>query len=620
MIKKMYSNQFIMLVLLVLVSAGSVVGQSAQNKSKALYRLPGGSQFLRWEDSTRYHKTYYVDKHHPAASDQNPGTVKEPFRSINYAAQVAEPGALVMIRGGVYREQISPAHEGKGPGQMIRFQGYPGEEVVVKGSRIWEPEWTPSKAPNGHMLSPELWQAKLADSLFQTDPNPFLTPNATLHEVENMFWASDWKNKAPFTLGRGLIFQNGKRLVQMASYVDLLRLPGSFWIDSAEARIHVHPYKNMHPGESRFEVTFLQQLVRPPRQRMGYLAFENIRFEHAGNGFARVGTGAVFVRSGHHWIIENCTIRNVNSVALEIGARSQERPETTEEQEAWISNHPGGTIVRNNHIYQCGTGGIQGHTNKHTLLLNNHIHHIGWQHFEVYWECAAVKLLRADHTLIAGNRIHHVTDAAGIWIDWANRYSRISRNILYNMPETYNGVIFVEASIKPNMVDHNVIDNTGGKAINLGDTDHARVYHNLVMNSNIPVAAYVNTDRSMNGEKLTSENNIILNNVFFQNASMPRIDHQSNTCNRNLYDTEKADLENWKAKGWGKNSSIQAMEITSNNTHSSLTFRLDSPFPKLKPVEPVDYDFFYYQRNGDFAMPGPFNKNFYGKVGFKLYK
>jgi hypothetical protein len=279
-------------------------------------------------------------------------------------------------------------------------------------------------------------------------------------------------------------------------------------------------------------------------------------------------------------------------VGLEIGARSNERPETTEEQEEWIDNHPGGTIVKNNLIYQCGTGGIQGHTNKHNLLWGNHIHHIGWQHFEVYWECAAIKLLRADHTLIAHNRIHDVTDASGIWIDWDNQFSRITRNVIYNMPKTYNGVIFVEASILPNLLDHNIIDNTGGIAINLGDTDKAQVYHNLVVNSEIPVASYVNTDRSLNGEKLTSENNAIKNNIFSNNDSLPRIDHLDNKCDRNVYGVSKSEFNKWQSKGWGENSLVYAMEIEANPDHSELMIRLEAPWPEFKPVKLIEKDFF----------------------------
>ena len=55
-----------------------------------------------WHDQTYYATTLYVDQKHPDAADSNPGTEAAPFRTINAAAQVAQPGTRVLIRGGLY--------------------------------------------------------------------------------------------------------------------------------------------------------------------------------------------------------------------------------------------------------------------------------------------------------------------------------------------------------------------------------------------------------------------------------------------------------------------------------------------------------------------------------------
>src|SRR5262249_40000836 len=46
--------------------------------------------------------TYIVDVNNPAASDSNPGTLEQPLKSIQRAADLSKPGDLVAIRSGTY--------------------------------------------------------------------------------------------------------------------------------------------------------------------------------------------------------------------------------------------------------------------------------------------------------------------------------------------------------------------------------------------------------------------------------------------------------------------------------------------------------------------------------------
>src|ERR1700726_1552925 len=43
-------------------------------------------------------------------ADTNPGTLAAPFRTIQHAANLAQPGDTVQIRGGIYRETVTVAH------------------------------------------------------------------------------------------------------------------------------------------------------------------------------------------------------------------------------------------------------------------------------------------------------------------------------------------------------------------------------------------------------------------------------------------------------------------------------------------------------------------------------
>ena len=59
--------------------------------------LPDGTLFPFWDDRTAYRKIYHVAGRNPQASDANPGTQEKPFKTINRAADVLEPGEKVSL-------------------------------------------------------------------------------------------------------------------------------------------------------------------------------------------------------------------------------------------------------------------------------------------------------------------------------------------------------------------------------------------------------------------------------------------------------------------------------------------------------------------------------------------
>src|SRR5215213_4437884 len=62
-----------------------------------------------------------------SGDNANPGTLQQPFKTIQQAADVAQPGDNVFVRGGVYRETVTPARSGRA-GSPITFQPYNDEK------------------------------------------------------------------------------------------------------------------------------------------------------------------------------------------------------------------------------------------------------------------------------------------------------------------------------------------------------------------------------------------------------------------------------------------------------------------------------------------------------------
>lgn len=66
------------------------------------------------------------------------GSLALPYRTIDYAADRANPGDTVYIRGGTYREIITPARSGAA-GSPITFKPYGNEAVTITGLRLVVP-------------------------------------------------------------------------------------------------------------------------------------------------------------------------------------------------------------------------------------------------------------------------------------------------------------------------------------------------------------------------------------------------------------------------------------------------------------------------------------------------
>ncbi len=96
--------------------------------------LPDGTSFDFWEKECKYERTLYVACEDPKASDSNDGSEAAPFKTLNRAAAEALPGTKVLIKGGIYRECLTPQRGGSDSEHMISFEAFPGEPVIISAS------------------------------------------------------------------------------------------------------------------------------------------------------------------------------------------------------------------------------------------------------------------------------------------------------------------------------------------------------------------------------------------------------------------------------------------------------------------------------------------------------
>jgi hypothetical protein len=79
--------------------------------------------------------TYEVAPRHPQASDDSPGTLDRPWKTLGKAAASAGPGDTVRVHSGVYREHVVIKTDGTADAP-IRFEVAPLEYVVVTGADL----------------------------------------------------------------------------------------------------------------------------------------------------------------------------------------------------------------------------------------------------------------------------------------------------------------------------------------------------------------------------------------------------------------------------------------------------------------------------------------------------
>ena len=601
----------------------AMMGVAAAQTSTGV-RLPDGREFVSWEQPLQFTRTYYVDNRHPRASDSNPGTRDLPFLTINKAAQILQPGERVVIASGVYRERVAPARGGAGPDKMISYEAAPGANVLVKGSRLVKTGWKPSTGFSLRRGKATIYQLDL-EPLGLGGYNPFGMVNILDDRGATSNIGSPPQGLKPYLLRRGMVFVDGRRLEQAENYRDLAQKDGAWWAEHNGLVLHVRLPGDANPAEREVELVVQEQVFAPRERHLGYIRVKGLTFEHAANGFPVPQRGLVSAHRGHHWIIEDCTIRHANSVALDIG------------NETWNADRPpliGHSMVRRNHISEAGVCGLAGLGVMDTLVEYNTIEKVGWQNVEGMWESGGIKLHTTKNCLLRNNVIRHLRYAPGIWLDYGNANTRATANLIAGIQETLRGGIYLEASHERNMLDHNILwdvtmgergsasgtTRDGGWGIINDGSDEAVIAHNLFGQcENAGVKIRTVESRVVEGRGGTARWNELLNNVFYRCGRSIDLSHREHKVDGNLYakardglnwiatpELLRLDLPAWqKYLGFDKNGAYADLEIALDADALRMTWSVSGPVPDVQAGVPFQRDFLG-QTVGNTRKPGPF--------------
>jgi alpha-N-arabinofuranosidase len=139
-------------------------------------------------------------------NDGNRGTKAAPLRTIQRAAGLAQPGDVITVHAGAYRERVNPPRGGTSDQQRIIYQAAKGEPVEIKGSEVIN---------NWVKVQEDVWKVTVPNSFFGGF-NPY-----------SDLIRGDWFDRRGRDHHTGAVYLNGDWLIEAAKLEEVLMPAGT---------------------------------------------------------------------------------------------------------------------------------------------------------------------------------------------------------------------------------------------------------------------------------------------------------------------------------------------------------------------------------------------------------
>jgi alpha-N-arabinofuranosidase len=415
----------------------------------------------------------------PSGNDANPGTQAAPLRTIQHAADLAQPGDAITMHEGVYRERITPPRGGTSDEKRIVYQAAPGEKVEIKGSEV---------VKNWAKVQGDVWKVTLPNSFFGGF-NPY---GDLIH--------GDWFNPKGREHHTGAVYLNGDWLIEAATLDDVLKPAGAtpLWfarVDKDATTIWAQ-FPGVDPNGQLVEINARRTVFYPDKPGANYLTVRGFTMRHAATPWAPPTAeqiGLVGTHWSKGWIIENNVISHSICSGISLGKYGDQWDNTSADtaegyvktieralKNGWNLETVGRHVVRNNTISHCEQAGIVGSLGPiGSVVTGNTIHDVHVRRLFTGAEMAGIKFHAAIDVEISNNHIYRT--CLGLWLDWMAQGTRVSRNLLH---DNAGQDLFVEVDHGPFVVDNNLFLS----GVSLLDVSEGGAYaHNLLLGKIISV-------------------------------------------------------------------------------------------------------------------------------------
>lgn len=447
---------------------------------------------------------YYVAA---AVANSGDGTKQSPFKTIQEAAQIAQPGDEVIVAPGVYREAVDPRNGGNQEAPIVYRSEEKGAAVITGAEPVtqWE------------HVEGSVWKAVVPNSLFG-EYNPFTT-----------LVSGDWFI-ASFIAHTGEVYLNDKAMYEVTSLEQVkqpVRMLASWdpdftvytWFaeqDTAKDETVIYAnFQEFDPRRENVEINVRRSCFYPEQEGIGYITLSGFTVTKAATQWApptAYQEGMIGPHWSKGWIIEDCDVSLSKCSGISLGKYLQPENDNkwlkwkfkdgtqTErdcicqaQREGWTKERIGSHIVRRCNIHDCGQTGIVGHLGGvFSVIEDNHIHHINNRQNLAGAEIGGIKMHAAIDVIIRRNHFHHCT--RGLWLDWQAQGTRVTQNLFHDntipfdhlmtkeakAAEAIGEDIFIEVSHGPTLVDHNLL--LSKRSFKM-PTQGVAVVHNLIAGS-----------------------------------------------------------------------------------------------------------------------------------------
>jgi len=398
-------------------------------------------------------------------SDKNDGSALKPLKTISAAARFAQPGDVITVHSGTYRERINPRRGGESDSKRIVYQAAKGEKVVIKGSEV---------VTGWKHIKDGVWKGTLPNSFFG-DYNPYKD-----------VIIGDWFHSLDRVHHTGEVYLNSKSLFEKASLDEVMNPKAhpdavnkeaslyTWYCESDDSNTCI--WANFHdynPNNEFVEINVRQSCFYPDEPGRNYITVRGFHMSQAATQWAAPTAEQVGLIGTHWskgWIIENNVISDSKCVGITLGkdrktghnvcaknpgkdgAQLYNEVIARALKSGWSKERIGSHIVRNNTIFNCEQAGICGSLGAvFSEVSGNHIFNIWTKRQFRGFEIAGIKFHGAIDSLIRNNRIHNA--GRGMWMDWMTQGTRITCNLCY---DNSTDDFFSEVNHGPYLVDNNL--------------------------------------------------------------------------------------------------------------------------------------------------------------------
>ena len=331
-------------------------------------------------------KIYYVDANIDSTGD---GSIGTPFKTIQEAAEIAQPGDEVVVKPGTYREHVIPRNKGTEDARIV-YRSETPLGAKITGAEIVK-DWTQYKD--------DVWTVKVDNKIFG-DFNPYI------EKVDGDWYFS------PIVRHTGAVFLNDLMMYEVTSIDECVAGEVDIhawnpeesrykWYTEKEGDFTVlyANFRGKNPNEENVEISVRRNCFMPVENGIDYITVSGFNITKAATTWAPPAAyqdGMIGPHWSKGWIIEDCEVSNSRCCGISLGKyldpendmyffRKRVKSPTQMERDAvcrgqyhgWLKEKVGSHIVRRCHIHHCGQTGIVGRMGAvFSVIEDCHIHDI----------------------------------------------------------------------------------------------------------------------------------------------------------------------------------------------------------------------------------------------------